>query len=122
MVLKAVMPHIHLETTPNVLENRNIERILSALVDQLSEFETIDPSAIKAYHTLRENYAMGRGAKPGFIHCTVMIVTGRPDHLRRQIAEGMFQHLEVRFQSSIADGLAAATLEVREMDRETYMK
>lgn len=116
------MPHIHLETTTNVLENKHIERILSALVDQLSEFETIDPSAIKAYYTLRDPYLTGRGAKPGFVHCTIQILTGRPDTLRKLIAESMFQHLEVRFQESLSQGLAGITLELREMDRETYMK
>lgn len=122
MESEAHMPHIHLETTPNVLENKNVERILSALVDQLSEFDTIDAKSIKAYYTLREVFQVGAGAKPGFIHCTVQILTGRTDELRRQIAEAMFQHLEVRFQESVAKGIAAITLELREMDRETYMR
>lgn len=65
---------------------------------------------------------MGNGARPGFIHCTVQILTGRSEELRGRMADALFQHLQVRFQDSLAKGLTEVSLEIREMDRETFRR
>lgn len=116
------MPHIHLETTSNVQENADLPDILEALVQELSSYETISSPSIKAYHTLRINWAMGEGAATGFVHCTVGLIKGRPTELRKEIAEGMVRILREKFSAATSNGDAAITLEVREMDDETYQK
>lgn len=116
------MPHIHLETTADLFENANIPDILEALVSRLCGFETIDSKAVKAYHLLRSNWHVGAGAPLGFAHCTVAILSGRPMELRKSIAEGMYAELKSHFSMSLESGEVAITLEVREMDRETYRK
>ena len=116
------MPHIHLETTSDLPENGNIPDILEALVAKLSTFETVQPAAIKAYHTLRSNWAMGAGAPPGFAHCTVMIVTGRPLELRQTMAKEMYAEMRSHFGMSLEHDEVGLTLELREMDKETYQK
>lgn len=116
------MPHIVLETTADLFENANIPDILEALVVRLSGFDTIDPKAIKAYHTLRSNWQMGAGAPPGFAHCAVGMVAGRPTSLRQEIARGMYAELRSQFQFSLEAGEVSLTLELREFDPETYQK
>lgn len=116
------MPHIHLETTADLPENGNIPDILEALVAKLCTYETIQSASVKAYHLLRSNWHMGEGAPPGFCHCTVAILDGRPLGLRKQIAEGMYTELKSHFDMSLENQEVSITLEVREMDRETYMK
>jgi 5-carboxymethyl-2-hydroxymuconate isomerase len=116
------MPHIHLETTADLFENANIPDILQALVEKLCEYETIDSTSVKAYHLLRSNWHMGKGAPAGFAHCTVSILSGRPLELRKQIADGMYTELKSHFAMSLEDNEVGITLEVREMDRETYRK
>lgn len=116
------MPHIHLETTADLFENANIPDILESLVGRLCEFETIDPTSVKAYHLLRSNWHMGQGAPAGFAHCTVAIVTGRPEELRNRIADGMYAELRSHFSMSLENNEVGITLELREMEKETYRK
>ncbi len=116
------MPHIRLDTTADLPENADIPEILGDLVAELLRHQTIDAASIKAYHTLRVNWAMGDGARPGFVHCEVAILTGRPVELRKAIAAGISDLLRRRFATSLESGDAGLTVEVREMDRETYVK
>lgn len=116
------MPHIHLETTADLPENAHIPDILEALVAKLCGYETIQASSVKAYHTLRSNWHMGEGAPAGFAHCTVALVTGRPLELRQTISEGMYAELKSHFEMSLENQEVGITLELREMEKETYRK
>ncbi len=116
------MPHIVLETTADLPENSAIPDILEALVERLSGFKTINSESIKAYHTLRSNWVMGAGAPAGFAHVTVAIITGRPVELRQKIADGMWEEFQSHFTMSSEAGEVQLTLELREMDAETYRK
>jgi 5-carboxymethyl-2-hydroxymuconate isomerase len=116
------MPHIILETTSDLPENANVPDILEALVAKLSSIETIDAKSIKAYHTLRMVWSMGEGAPSGFAHCTVAIVTGREEALRKKISDEMYAVLRQEFAQSLEHGEVGITLELREMNKDTYRK
>jgi len=116
------MPHIILETTSDLPENANVPDILEALVEKLSGMETIDAKSIKAYHTLRSVWSMGAGAPPGFAHCTVAILTGRDEALKKRISDEMYSVLKQQFAQSLQHGEVGITLELREMNKETYRK
>ncbi|MFI5385029.1 MAG: 5-carboxymethyl-2-hydroxymuconate Delta-isomerase [Fimbriimonadales bacterium] len=116
------MPHIILETTADLFENAHIPDILEGLVDRLSGFESIDPQAVKAYHTLRSNWCMGRGAPAGFAHCTVGLLEGRSDELKQAISNGMYEELRSHFSTSLENNEVSLTLELREFDAQTYRK
>jgi 5-carboxymethyl-2-hydroxymuconate isomerase len=116
------VPHIILETTADLPENADLPDILEALVATLSAQETVVPASIKAYHGLRSNWAMGDGAPAGFAHCTVEILSGRPPELRQKIAQAIFATLKSHFVASLEAGEVSLTLEIRDMDRETYLK
>jgi 5-carboxymethyl-2-hydroxymuconate isomerase len=116
------MPHIILETTSDLPENANVPDILEALTGKLSAIESVDSKAVKAYHTLRSVWCMGEGAPPGFAHCTVAIMSGRPEELRRRIADEMFGVLKDHFGQSAELGEVGITMEIREMDSATYRK
>src|SRR5437016_4007063 len=98
------MPHIILETTSDLPENANVPDILEDLAAKLSALESIDSKAVKAYHTLRSVWCMGAGAPPGFAHCTVAIVTGRDEVLRKKIADEMYGALRSHFTQSLEQG------------------
>lgn len=116
------MPHIHLETTSDLEENAKLPDILEALTVELSSHETIASKAVKSYHSLRSVWVMGEGAPEGFAHCEVAILAGRPMELKKAIATGMMRVLREQFSESIAAGAVSITLELREMDPETYQK
>ncbi|HZH98924.1 MAG TPA: hypothetical protein VEX38_08125 [Fimbriimonadaceae bacterium] len=116
------MPHIHLETTANLQENDSIPDILEELVSILSAQETVAADSIKSYHTLRHTWAMGGGAPLGFVHCTVALLSGRPLELRQAISSAIGDYLKERFAESLGSSEAGLTVELREMNRETYYK
>jgi 5-carboxymethyl-2-hydroxymuconate isomerase len=116
------MPHIILETTSDLPENANVPDILEALVEKLSAIETIDSKSVKAYHTLRMVWSMGEDAPGGFAHCTVAILSGRPENLKTKIADDMYSVLKEHFGQSLDLGEVGLTLELREMDAATYRK
>lgn len=116
------VPHIHLQTTADLHENGDIPEILARLVEVLSGFETVSPAAVKAYHTLRPNWAVGEGHPEGFAHAEVMVLAGRPEELRVRIADGMFAALRDCFATGLEGGEVGVTLEVREMAAATYRK
>lgn len=116
------MPHIHLETTSDLEENAQVPDILEALTLCLSEQETIPSKSIKAYHSLRSVWHMGEGAPAGFAHCEVALLNNRPLELRQKIAKEMMTVMRDQFASSMVQELVSITLEIREMDKDTYMK
>ncbi|MCC7436113.1 MAG: hypothetical protein IT363_15665 [Methanoregulaceae archaeon] len=116
------MPHLKLDATSNVLELGEMPEILRELVAELCRHETIDPASVKAYFHEQRVWTMGEGARPGFVHLEVAVLDGRPLELKQAIAQGMRGVLERCFARSIAEGLVGFTIEVRDMDRATYVK
>ena len=116
------MPHIHLETTSDLEENAKLPDILEALTLALANQETMSSKAIKSFHTLRSVWFMGEGAPAGFAHCEVAILEGRPLELRQKIATSLMAVMREHFAESLEAGLVGVTLELREMDKETYQR
>lgn len=116
------MPHIHLETTADLPENGAVPDILEALALALVSQESIDPASVKAYHTLRSNWYVGEGHPAGFAHVTLRVLAGRPAELRRSFAEALHAVLKEQFTESLSANEVRVSIEVVEMDRETYLK
>lgn len=116
------MPHLILETTADLPENGHIPDILEALVAKAAEFPTVDAKALKGYHTLRANWVMGAGAQPGFAHLSFWVLSGRPEELRKRMADDLYAVLKECFAESLAANEVSLTLEIREMDPATYRK
>jgi 5-carboxymethyl-2-hydroxymuconate isomerase len=116
------MPHIELKTTPNLDRTLDVPGLLRELVEKMSSFETVNSVAVKAYHVPVASWAMGAGAPKGFAHCTVRVLSGRPVELRKKMAVEMVAVMRHALANEIAAGEASVTLELREMDSETYQK
>lgn len=116
------MPHLKLDVSSNAAAGVDVQAVLDELVIELSRHETIDSMSVKAYFREHTVWAMGEGARPGFVHLEAAILEGRPLELRKQIAQGLRAVLESAFSTPLCQGLAGLTIEVREMDRATYVK
>jgi len=116
------MPHIHLLTSADLVENVDLPDILRELVDALSAQESVEPKAIRAYHTLFHTWAMGQGAPNGFAHCRVSLLSGRSAELKGRVADALFDRMKQCFAASAERGEVLLSVELREMDRETYRK
>lgn len=112
------MPHIELRVSPNLSSRVDGQELPRQLVGRLSEFETVSSAAIKGYQTAISEYCMGAGASDGFIHVTARVLSGRSLELRRQMADALHAIVKVE-----ADRLGVgASVEIREMDKDTYIK
>lgn len=116
------MPHIYLETTSDLEENAKLPDVLEALTIVLSKHDGIPSKSIKACHTLRSVWVVGHGGPPGFAHCEVAILQGRSLEQRKKIGESLMAVMREEFAESLETGAAGVTLEVREIDGETYQK
>lgn len=96
--------------------------ILRDLVAEFSLYETVDPTSVKAYFREHTIWVMGADARPGFVHLEVALLDGRPIQLKQAIAEGLRKVLTRCFERSLADQRIGITIEVRDMDRATYVK
>lgn len=116
------MPHLHLRTSANLVENVDIDDVLVALVDELAKHETIRSKDIKAYHDLHTHHRMGVGAPAGFAHLTLSMKHGRPDDLITRIGEGLYGVMGRFFQESLATSEISLTLEIRQFPEQHYWK
>jgi 5-carboxymethyl-2-hydroxymuconate isomerase len=116
------MPHIRLTVSRNAATSSDFSWLLPTLVELLCRFETIDPTAVKAYADVREHWAMGVGAPAGFVHCEVSLLTGRSQELRSRISEAFVVELERWFHTLVVTREVGVGVEVREMDAATYRK
>ncbi len=116
------MPHLHLETTADVVENADIPDILEALCAELCTNDSVESSKTRAYHTLRSVWYMGQGAPISFVHLTVSVLSGRDLSWRKQVGKGLMEVLRQRFEYSLGEKEVQITLDVREMEKETYLR
>jgi 5-carboxymethyl-2-hydroxymuconate isomerase len=116
------MPHIRVELSGSVARPGRFKPFLIDLAQALGEFESIDSAAVKAYLHVSEHFAMNPEGPPGFAHVEVSIMRGRPLDLRLAIAERMRQMIAVEFDEKVAHSEIAITVEIREMDPDTYLK
>jgi 5-carboxymethyl-2-hydroxymuconate isomerase len=113
------VPHIILRTSQNLPVALDVENVLTQLVAALASCETIDSAAIKAYYQNVRVWVMGEGAPQGFAHCEVSLLNGRDVTLRQEISTKIFKVMEWAFGDLETLGI---TVEIREMDQETYRK
>lgn len=116
------MPHIHLRTSADLVENVDIPEILEALVQTLCAQATINSIDVKAYHTMHPHWTMGQEAPTGFAHVTVSLMTGREQELLKAIGDKMYETMKQQFCRSLEMGEIRPTLEIRQMPKETYWK
>jgi 5-carboxymethyl-2-hydroxymuconate isomerase len=103
-------------------ESLDLSGVLSDLVDELCQQPTIDPTAVKAYARVVDTWAMGPGAARSFVHLTLCLLDGRGASLRAQMADALYRRLQALCGTAAAKVGASLTLEVRQMDSETYRK
>jgi 5-carboxymethyl-2-hydroxymuconate isomerase len=116
------MPHIKVDVSANAARPGRIKPFLSDLAARLADFESIESGAVKAYLNVREHFAMNPDGRPAFIHVEVALMRGRNLELRSQIADAMREIVIAEFAEKVSHDGIAITVEIREMDAETYRR
>ena len=116
------MPHIKVNLSASVARPGRFKPFLAELANTLGSFESIEPAAVKAYLVVNDHFATTAEGPPGFAHIEVSLMRGRPLEMRQQIGAALRSILEAEFEEKVAHGEISLTVEVREMDPETYIK
>jgi 5-carboxymethyl-2-hydroxymuconate isomerase len=116
------VPHIHLETTADLIENGDIPELLGSLTAAMAAVESVPSASLKAYHTLHTNWTVGEGHAAGFAHCTLAIMEGRSPEQQETIADVVFAELSRGFERSLASRDVVVTLEIRQIAKATYRR
>jgi 5-carboxymethyl-2-hydroxymuconate isomerase len=116
------MPHIKVSLSANVARPGRLKPLLADLASNLGQAATVDCSAVKAYLIIHEHFALNPEGPPGFAHVEVALLQGRPVELKTEIAKSMRDILVREFSEKFENGELAITVEIREMDPDTYLK
>ena len=116
------MPHIKVDLSASVARPGRLKPFLADLANALSMFDTIEAPAVKAYLTVNDHFATTPEGLPGFAHVEVALMRGRPLELRQQMAAAMRAILESEFEEKVSNGEISLTVEVREVDPDTYLR
>ena len=113
------MPHAIIEYSANLSAVVSENKITQAVHQAMITSGLFDTDNIKTRAHSTDDYMVGSKARKGsFIHLTISILTGRTTEQRKSLSQSMITILK-ELAANVADSL---TVEIREMDRETYQK
>jgi|WetSurMetagenome_2_1015567.scaffolds.fasta_scaffold870760_2 5-carboxymethyl-2-hydroxymuconate isomerase len=117
------MPHLTLEYSTNLVEPLDPKAIFAPLHAALVEFQPIKLADIKSRVIPCESYYIGAGSPESvLIHLTVKILTGRSIEERRKMSQRMLGLLEEFFAGALPKQPCDITVDICEMERESYGK
>lgn len=113
------MPHIIAEYSSNLESEINVPAMLSdmhaALGEHLGGVERIKTRGIKLDHAVVGD----QGADGHMIHITLLLLEGRDTETKQAYSNAIIDH--AKKQTDTLSHPCAVTLEVRDMDKETYI-
>lgn len=117
------MPHIILEHSGNISPDETPLTTLIGLSSALAEFETFKRADIKGRCFRSPDFVVADGdSKNAFVHLRLEILAGRPVPLRKSVAVRFLEILQNSFRKASQNFHVSYSVEIREMDRETYLK
>lgn len=112
------MPHLQVSITPFLVETLVIESLLEELTEALASFESVKKENIKAYVTIPQSHCVGGRFDLEFCHVSIMILEGRSVETRKKMSEVLGKVVKSRVRTD----RATITVEVREMETDSYFK
>ena len=110
------MPHLILEHSEELVETYDIAALIKDLFNTATDSGVFGPEDIRARSVACQNTVTG-AAKPGFAHLTLHMMGGRPEDVRKGLAEDllavMLKHLP---------DIGALSVSPEEIQRETYAR
>ena len=117
------MPHFVLEYSDNILEEVDFEDFFKKLHTLLVEVGPFNLSDIKSRAIRHQEFCVANGQESNaFVHLTLAIFKGRDLSIRQAMGERLLAFLKGEFAGSFEKLNCSFTVEVREMDKETYFK
>jgi 5-carboxymethyl-2-hydroxymuconate isomerase len=111
------MPHFVLEYSDNILEEVDFKDFFERLHTLLVENGPFNLSAIKSRAIRHQQFYVADGKEPNaFVHLTLSIFKGRDLSIRQAVV------LKGEFARSFEKLNCSYTVEIKEMDKDTYFK
>jgi 5-carboxymethyl-2-hydroxymuconate isomerase len=117
------MPHFILEYSDNILEEVNFKDFFKKLHTLLVDAGPFNLSDIKSRAIRHQEFYVASGQESNaFVHLTLLIFKGRDLSIRQAVGEKILAFLKGEFARSFEKLNCSYTVEVKEMDKETYFK
>jgi 5-carboxymethyl-2-hydroxymuconate isomerase len=117
------MPHLTLETTPNLSPLPPVGGLFSELHRLLQEEAGISIDNCKSRHRMTGDFLVGGGGSDAaFAHLDLRFLEGRPPEILHRVGSGALEVLR-GFLQDVPEGLdLQITVEVQEIRRASYFK
>lgn len=117
------MPHLILEHSPNIVETVDYRHLFSQMTNALMEFGVFNLADIKCrFRPCEHVFVAGGNPQNTFVHLEVRVFSGRSLELRTSLGESLLQLMRKTFADSLNEKICVLTVEIHEMDRQTYLK
>jgi 5-carboxymethyl-2-hydroxymuconate isomerase len=117
------MPHFILEYSDNILEDVQPEDIFQNLHKLLVDNGPFKISAIKSRTIAHKDFYVADGHKSNaFVHLTLSIFKGRDLNVRQTVGNLLLEFLGKEFARSYQQLRCSITVEIREINTDTYFK
>ncbi|MDH5219332.1 MAG: 5-carboxymethyl-2-hydroxymuconate Delta-isomerase [Gammaproteobacteria bacterium] len=110
------MPHIIVEYSEFAIPEQEVGRILRTVHSGVVDSGLFENSHIKTRAYPFKDYTHGDGDEP-YIHIQARIKSGRDADMKKRLSDGILQSV-----SSVRVPVSVITVEVIDMDRESYGK
>jgi 5-carboxymethyl-2-hydroxymuconate isomerase len=117
------MPHFILEYSENILEQvdtRDVFKRLHALLIENGPFNLTDIKSRAIMY--KEFYVADGNASNAFVHLTLSIFKGRNLSLRQAVGKLLLEFLQNEFARSYQELNCSITVDMKEIDTDTYFK
>ena len=117
------MPHFVLEYSDNILEEVDFKDFFERLHTLLVENGPFNLSAIKSRAIRHQQFSVADGKESNaFVHLTLSIFKGRDLSIRQAVGEKILSFLKGEFARSFEKLNCSYTVEIKEIDKDTYFK
>ena len=117
------MPHFILEYSDNILEKLDHKDFFTRLHSLLVKSGPFRLSDIKSRVVSHSRYHVAEGGQSnGFVHLSPSILSGRDLAVRQAVGNRIMAFLRKEFARSFETLNCSITLEIKEIDRDTYVK
>jgi 5-carboxymethyl-2-hydroxymuconate isomerase len=117
------MPQVTLEYTANIPQEIHARDLFSGLHQTIADVLGISVNNCKSRALRLDAYHIGKGeAQNAFVHLDVRFLAGRPLDVKQEVGQQCLSLLRAYFEPSLAALELQITVEVRDVQRQTYFK
>jgi len=117
------MPHILVEISDNIVEEFEPKELLRELNQTLDSVESFRIADIKGRLVRHSDYVVAGNEKDqAFVHLHLSALAGRSKEVKTEAGAKLLECIQKRFSKSAQEKDCAFSIEIRDMDKEFYLK